>query len=205
MKTAFVSKSTLISFNPDCETILEANSSEYITGDVLFQFDNKSVLKPCVYFLKKNSSVKCNYKIYNKKLLTIIYCLQEWDAELHSVKKFIVITNYKNLKYFMQFWKFNEWYVRWLIFLNRYNMTMKYCSESKNSHIDALFWRDQNNLNEKDEWMSHWFFQLLKPTSASLFDDEENGTEAVLTMAVTMAPTVTTSIFTNEFNRIEWF
>ena len=139
MKTAFVSESILTSFNPDCETILEADSSEYITGDVLSQFNNKGVLKSCMYFLKKNSSVEYNYKIYDKKLLIVIYYLQKWDTELHSVKKFIVITDYKNLKYFTQFWKLSKWHVRWLIFLNRYNMTMKYCFKLENSCIDVLF------------------------------------------------------------------
>ena len=103
LKTAFISESTLTLFDPDYKTILEANSSEYTTEDILSQFDNKGVLRLYTYFLKKNSSVKCNYKIHNKKLLAVIHCLQKWDTELHSVKKFIIITDYKNLKYFTQF------------------------------------------------------------------------------------------------------
>ena len=51
--------------------------------------------------------------------------------------------------------------------------------------------------------MSHQFFQLLKSTSASLFDNEENRTEVVLTMAVTMTPTVMMPISTDKHNRIE--
>ena len=112
LKTAFVSESTLISFNPDCKTILEANSLGYITGDILSQFDNKGVLKSCTYFSKKNSSAECNYKIHNKKLLAVIYCLQEWDSELHSVKEFIIITDHKNLKYFTQPQKLSKQHVR---------------------------------------------------------------------------------------------
>ena len=75
LKTAFISESTLTLFNSDCETILKTNLSGYTTGNVLSQFDNKSVLKSCMYFLKKNSSVKCNYKIHDKKLLIIIHYL----------------------------------------------------------------------------------------------------------------------------------
>ena len=82
-------------------------------------------------------------------------------------------------------------------------MTMKYHSKSENSYANALFWRNQNNSNEKDEWMSHQFFQLLKSISANLFDNEEDGTEAVLTMAVIIAFTVTMPIFTDECNRIK--
>ena len=75
MKTVFVSEFILILFNSDYETILETDLSGYTTESVLSQFNNKSVLKSCMYFLKKNSSVKCNYKIYDKELLIIIHYL----------------------------------------------------------------------------------------------------------------------------------
>ena len=52
--------------------------------------------------------------------------------------------------------------------------------------------------------MSHQFFQLLKSTSASLFGNEKNRIEAILTMTVIMIFTVMTSIFTNKHNRIKW-
>ncbi|EDN06519.1 predicted protein [Histoplasma mississippiense (nom. inval.)] len=43
------------------------------------------------------SSAECNYEIYDKKLLAIIQCLDEWKSELMSVEKF---KDHKNLKYF---------------------------------------------------------------------------------------------------------
>ena len=52
--------------------------------------------------------------------------------------------------------------------------------------------------------MFHQFFQLLKSISASLFGNEKDETEAVLTIAVIMAPTVMTPISTDKCNRIEW-
>ena len=43
-----------------------------------------------------------NYKIYNKKLLTIIYYLKKWRSELESsIKSIRIIIDYKNLKYFI--------------------------------------------------------------------------------------------------------
>ena len=82
-------------------------------------------------------------------------------------------------------------------------MTMKYHFESENSCADALFQRDQDNFNKKDEQMSHQFFQLLKSTSANLSDNEEDETETVFTMTVIMISTVMISISTDEHNRIE--
>ena len=157
-----------------------------------------------MYFSKKNSSAECNYKIHNKKLLAVIHCLQEWDSELHLMKEFTVIMNHKNLEYFTQPWKLSEWYVRWSIFLSRYNMTMRYHLELKNSYADVLFWRNQNNSNEKDEWMFHQFFQLLKLIFTNLFNEEDR-TEAVLTMTIMVTFIMTTLISViNECNEIEW-
>ena len=138
LKTAFVSESILVLFNLDHKTILKADLSEYTTEGIFFQFDNKGILRSYIYFSKKNSSAECNYKIHDKKLLIVIHCLQKWDTELHSVKEFTIIINYKNLKYFMQFQKLSKQYVKWLIFLSRYNITMQYCSELKNSYTDTL-------------------------------------------------------------------
>lgn len=47
---------------------------------------------------------KCNYKIYDKKLLAIIQAFKKWRlklAETFIKNSIYVITNYKNLVYFI--------------------------------------------------------------------------------------------------------
>lgn len=65
------------------------------------QYENNGILRPCAYFSKKNSPAECNYEIYNKEMLAIVRCLEEWDAELRSVRDFQIRTNHKNLEYFI--------------------------------------------------------------------------------------------------------
>ena len=61
------------------------------------------------YYLKKYTPVKSNYKIHNKELLIIIHYLKVWDTELQSVLKgFNIITNHKNIKYFIKKQYLNE-------------------------------------------------------------------------------------------------
>ena len=56
-----------------------------------------------VYYLKNYTPVKSNYEIYNKELLVIMHYLKVWDTELRSVfKGFNIITDYKNIKYFIK-------------------------------------------------------------------------------------------------------
>ena len=55
------------------------------------------------YYSKKYTPVESNYEIYNKELLVIIRYLEVWDTELRSVLKgFNIITNHKNIKYFIK-------------------------------------------------------------------------------------------------------
>ena len=45
---------------------------------------------------------KCNYKIYDKELLTIIKYFEQWQFKLKGTKFLIkVLSNYKNLQYFI--------------------------------------------------------------------------------------------------------
>ena len=99
---------TLAAFDPDREIVLECDSSGYAVGGVLSQYSDNRVLRPCAFFLWKNSAHKCNYKIYDKELLAVVRCLEEWDSELRLVEKFKVITDHKNLEYFIKPRMLNE-------------------------------------------------------------------------------------------------
>ena len=107
LKRMFITAPILAQFLPECDMMVEADSSGWATGGVLSQYVD-DVLRPCVYFSRKNSSVECNYKIHDKELLTIINCLKEWESELISVAHFAIITDHKNLHYFMQLQRLNE-------------------------------------------------------------------------------------------------
>ena len=62
------------------------------------------------YYSKKYTPVKSNYEIHDKELLVIMHCLKVWDAELRSVfKGFDIITDHKNIKYFIKKQWLNEW------------------------------------------------------------------------------------------------
>ena len=77
LKIMFVTAPILAQFDPEKETILEADSSGWSIGGVLSQYDEKGELHPCAYFSKKNSPAECNYEIHDKELLAIIRCLEE--------------------------------------------------------------------------------------------------------------------------------
>ena len=108
LKNVFITVSILMQFDLNCETVIEADSSEYIIDDLLQQYNDNSVLQSCAFFFKKNLSAECNYEIYDKKLLIIVLYLRKWNSKLCSMKKFRIIINHKNLIYFITIWKLNE-------------------------------------------------------------------------------------------------
>ena len=104
----FVTVLILAQFDPEKETLIEADSSGQSVGGILSQYNEKGELHPYAYFSKKNSPAEYNYEIYNKELLAIIRYLEEQDAELRSVKDFTILTDYKNLEYFIKIRQFTE-------------------------------------------------------------------------------------------------
>ena len=69
-------------FDLNCQAILETDTSDLMTGEILSQYNKEGVLHPVTFYNKSIISVKCNYYIYNKELLTIIYCFEHWHSEL---------------------------------------------------------------------------------------------------------------------------
>ena len=56
---------------------MKTDASDYVSEGILSQYDENDVLHSVVYFFKKYSLVKCNYEIYNKKLMIIIHIFEE--------------------------------------------------------------------------------------------------------------------------------
>jgi len=133
----FISVLILILFDHTCTIMMKTDFSNWGIDEILLQLMN-NVWRLCVYYLKKNVFAECNYEIYDKEMLIIIWCLKEWDTELRSVSDFQICMNHKNLKYFMTVKKFTEWQMRWFFILSQYNFFILYLLENQNERTDTL-------------------------------------------------------------------
>jgi hypothetical protein len=164
LKKIFISAPTLIQFNPDRETILETDSSGWCVGGMLMQVCDDNAIRPCAFFSKKNNPAECNYEVYDKEMLAIVRCLEEWDSELRSVHQFEVRTDHKNLEYFMTARKLTERQMRWSLILSRFNFTISYIPGKQNERADALSRREQDMPKGiDDDRLQYRTIQLLKP------------------------------------------
>ena len=121
-----MSEPILAQWDPDRETVLEADFSGFALGGCLSQVDNSRKLRPIAYFSQKLNSAEVNYPIHDKEMLAIVTCLKEWEAELKSVSvPFKIVTDHKNLSYIAKKRLLNERQVRYNDILQQFNFTLE--------------------------------------------------------------------------------
>ncbi len=69
MKKRMTEASILRHFDQNREAILETDSSDYVNGDILSQYDDKGTLHPVAYYSKNLSPAECNYETGSKMFL----------------------------------------------------------------------------------------------------------------------------------------
>ena len=76
LKQVIMKVSVLRHFNLNCQAILETDTSDLMTGEILFQYNKKEVLHSVTFYNKSMIPAECNYYIYDKELLIIIHCFE---------------------------------------------------------------------------------------------------------------------------------
>ena len=84
-------------------------------------------------------------------MLAIVRCLEEWDSELRGLRdSFEVLSDHKNLEYFMTVRKLTERQIRWSLILSQFDFKIRHIDGKDNVLADALSRRDQD-LPASDE------------------------------------------------------
>ncbi|KAG0161061.1 hypothetical protein PDIDSM_8594 [Penicillium digitatum] len=126
-------------------------------------YDDAGILHPIAFFSKKHSAAECNYEIYDKELLAIIRCFEEWRPELEGTPSPVkVITDHRNLEYFTTTKLLNRRQARWSEFLSRFNFKITYRPGKQGAKPDALTRRSEDIPKEGDERLAHQSQTVLK-------------------------------------------
>jgi hypothetical protein len=165
LKLAFVSAPVLGHFDPDLEIFVEADASDFVSAGVISQKGKDGVRRPIAYMSKKHNPAECNYEIYDKELMAIVRCFEEWRAELQgSAHPITVITDHRNLEYFMTTKALTRRQVRWSEFLSQFDFKISWKPGKLNANADALTRRSQDQpANDDDERQLYRHQTLLKP------------------------------------------
>jgi hypothetical protein len=157
LKKAFTSDTILRHFDPDKETIVETDASDYVSGGILSQYDDDQVLRPVAFFSKKHNPAECNYEIYDKELMAIVRAFEAWRPELEGAAfPMKVITDHKNLEYFATTKQLSQRQARWSEFLSRFDFKIVYRLGKQGAKPDALTRRSGDLPQEGgDERLQH--------------------------------------------------
>ena len=164
LKRSFATAPILAQWDPDRETVVEADCSGWALGGCLSQRDARGRLRPVAYYSQRLSGAECNYDIHDKELLAVIRCMEAWRGELRSVKgPFTVLSDHHNLKYFMTSQKLNERQARWAGRLSEFNFQLQFRPGRLSPRPDALSRREQDLPQDPDdERLEGRRFQLLQ-------------------------------------------
>ena len=160
LKKVFTFKIILRHYNSDHKIVIEIDASNYVFKNILSQYDENEILHSVTYFSKKHNSVECNYEIYDKKLMIIVHTFEKWWSELEdSIYSVEMITNHKNLEYFMSTKQLSRHQARWSEFLSRFNYHIAYCLNKIDDKLNALTRRSENLSKEKNTFNSQHQYQ----------------------------------------------
>lgn len=175
LKKIFSTKPVLAQWDPEKETVLEADCSGYALGGCLSQLDSHGTLRPVAYYSRRLNSAEFNYPIHDKEMLAIISCLREWEAELQSVAKpFSILSDHKNLSYFSVKRLLNERQVRYNDLLHKFNFVFKWRPGNACERPDALSRRDQDKpIGLSDERNAGRIIKILTSVPANPTSLEE--------------------------------
>lgn len=154
LKEAITSAPILRHFDRTKTSYVECDASDWVYSGILSQEDNEGVLHPVAFFSKKMIPAELNYEIYDKELLAIVRCFEEWRPELEGTPDDLpiqVLTDHKNLGYFMDTKKLTRRQARWALMLSRYNFKIAYRPGSENGKADALTRRPGDIPDEYDD------------------------------------------------------
>ncbi len=170
-----------VTFDQTCETILEINSFNYVNDEVLSQYDDEEVLHSIVFYSKNMSSAECNYNIYDKELLIIIWAFEHWWFKLKltdiSIKMFI---DHQALISLMKDKELSKHQIRWVQKLADFNFKIMYQSDKQNIKINALTRRaDFMPRDFNDERVQYQRTTILTLNWMKIVDLKKNNDQSI--------------------------
>ncbi len=127
------------------------------------------------------SSAECNYEIYDKELLIIIWAFEHWRFKLKltdiSIKMFI---NHQALTSLMKDKELSRRQMRWIQKLADFNFRIMYWSDKQNIKIDALTRQADVVLRDsEDERVRYQWITILTLNRMKIADLKKNISESI--------------------------
>ena len=163
LKQHFTTAPILAHFDYKKECIVETNALDNVSAGVLSQYGEYEKLHPVAFFLQKHSLQEINYKIYDKELLAIIKAFEESQPMLEGASLPIkILTDHRNLQYFMTTKQLSCRQARWSKYLLRFNFVIQFWPGKLGGKPNALTRRSSDFPKEGDKRIKQMQQTVLK-------------------------------------------
>jgi RNase H-like domain found in reverse transcriptase len=127
LKSTFISVPVLCHFDPELHIILETNASDYTITAILSQVNENNKIHPVTFRSHSMQHAELNYDIHNKELLVVFDASRAWHTYLEGAAHTIsVVTDPKNLEYFMSTKLLTHQQAQWSEYLSLFNYLITY-------------------------------------------------------------------------------
>ncbi len=119
--------------NPALPIFLFTDASDFTISGIPHQQGEAGDLHPLVFYSRKLLELEINYSVHNKEMLGIMESLREFRPWLAGLELPIsIITDHKNLKYFMNLQCLNHRQARWALELSEFNFKLSFAPGKDN-------------------------------------------------------------------------
>ena len=153
LRQAFVKAPILHYFDSECHIRVERDVSGYTIDGVLSELtsDNSGRWHPVAFFSRKMIPAETRYETHDGELLAIAEAFKTWRHYLErSQHEVLVLTDYNNLRRFIETKSLSSGQVRWAQKLSRYHFRIDYCQSKANEAADALSLYPQQSAEEEE-------------------------------------------------------
>ena len=167
LKQLFTTGPILSHFQPELDTRLETDASDFAIGAVLSQKHDDGLFHPIGYISRTLNSAERNYDVHDKEMLAIVFAAIEFRPLLMSTSSpFEIFTDHHSLEYFMSSKALNQRQARWSERLSDLHFTLHYRPGTANSAADGLSRREDAPLLRRDD------ASLLSGSASSAHDEQ---------------------------------
>ena len=162
LQQLFTTAPVLRHFDPDAETIIETDASDFAIAAILSQRQDQR-LHPIAFLSHKLSRTEIKWDVRRKELYAIVAAVEEWRHYLDSSRPFTIITDHRTLEHFSTARRLERPLHRWALKLGELKYTIVYRPGKEGEKADALSRRP--DLVDKDKTLDNDPVQVLRPVS----------------------------------------
>jgi len=138
IKTALCSTRVLRTARFDRDFIIQTDASDYAVGACLSQLDDEGLEHPIAFASEKFSDVQSRWSTIEKEGYAIIFALRKFDHYIFGHNAVVVYSDHNPLHFLIDATPKSSKLTRWMLALQRYNITIEHRPGSKNANCDAL-------------------------------------------------------------------